>query len=202
VKPLDRLLQRWRVRRAARWVRPGDRVLDVGCFDRTLATALAGRAAHVTGVDPVAEPFRGDGIEILRGTVPGEPRLPAASFDCITLLAVLEHVPDPEALGRECARLLRAGGRVIATVPHPFVDRLLAAGIRLRLLDGMEAEAHHGFEVERTPAIFARAGLQLLREERFQLGLNRLFVFEKEAPTGRSRRDPGDDRRNSRESVA
>ena len=179
MKAIDRLLQRWRMRRAAGWIRPGDRLLDVGCFDRTLATVLAGRVGHVTGVDPAAEPFRGDGVEIHRGTVPGEPRLPSASFDCITLLAVLEHVADPDALGRECFRLLRPGGRVVATVPHPFVDRLLEVGIRLRLLDGMEPERHHGFDIEETPGIFARAGFVLLAQERFQLGLNRLFVFEK-----------------------
>lgn len=176
---IDRFLQRWRMHRAAGWIRPGDRVLDVGCFDRTLATLLAGRVAHVTGVDPVAEPFRGDGVEILRGAVPGEPRLPSASFDCVALLAVLEHVADPDALGRECFRLLRPGGRVVATVPHPFVDRLLAAGIRLRLLDGMDSERHHGFDVAETPGIFARAGFRLVGQERFQLGLNRLFVFQR-----------------------
>jgi SAM-dependent methyltransferase len=181
VKAVDRFLQRWRIRKAAGWIRPGDRVLDVGCFDRTLATLLAGRVGHVTGVDPAAEPFRGDGVEIHRGTVPGEPRLPSASFDCITLLAVLEHVPDPDALGGECFRLLRPGGRLVATVPHPFVDRLLDVGIRLRLLDGMEPEGHHGFDVAQTPAIFERAGFRLVGQERFQLGLNRLFVFEKEA---------------------
>ncbi|HEY8494180.1 MAG TPA: class I SAM-dependent methyltransferase [Myxococcota bacterium] len=181
MKPLDRVLQRWRAGVAAAWVQDGARLLDVGCADGHLLRRLAPRLARAVGIDPEATPRVEDGVEILAGRFPGEPRLPDASFDCVTLLAVLEHVPDPAALARECHRVLAPGGRVVLTVPHPFVDRILEVGIRLRLLDGMESEQHHGFDPNDTPALFAAAGFRALAERRFQLGLNRLFVFERRA---------------------
>ena len=65
------------------------------------------------------------------------------------------------------------------TVPHPLGDIVLDALMFLRLADGMSTEEHHGFDVGQTRSIFEQAKLELLRERWFQLGLNRLFVFEK-----------------------
>jgi hypothetical protein len=42
-------------------------------------------------------------------------------------------------------------------------------------------DEHHGFAVEKTPSLFCAVGLELVRHERFQLGLNNLFVFRKPA---------------------
>lgn len=95
------------------------------------------------------------------------------------MLAVLEHIPAREALARECARVLRPGGRVVITVPKPAVDRILAVLLSLRLIHGMSLEQHEGYDVRRTSPIFEAAGLRLLRRRTFQLGLNCLFVFEK-----------------------
>lgn len=181
MKPLDHLLQRWRVAVAVRWIPDGARLLDVGCADGMMLRRLAPRLARATGVDPHAESKSAGSVEIVRGSFPGAPRFEAGSFDCVTLLAVLEHVPDPDALARECHRVLGPDGRVILTVPHPFVDRILDVLIRMRVLDGMEAEEHHGFDPSLTRPCFERAGFRTRIERRFQLGLNRLFVFERNA---------------------
>lgn len=179
MKLLDRVLQRWRARRADAWVPHGARLLDVGCADGMLLRTLAPRLTRAVGVDPDAETAVGAGYEIVRGHFPGAPAFAPESFDCVTLLAVLEHVADPDALARECHRVLAPGGRVVLTVPHPVVDRILEIAIRLRVLDGMETEAHHGFDPSVTDAVFEGAGFVKVADRRFQLGLNRLFVFER-----------------------
>jgi SAM-dependent methyltransferase len=178
MRELDRLLQRWRIAKALPWVRPGARLLDVGCFDDSLLRRAAPRVEKAVGVDPLAQPLTRGNTEILCGAVPGVP-FPDASFDCITLLAVLEHIPDREAFARECFRLLSPGGRLVITVPRPAVDKILDVLLALRLIDGMSLEEHDGFDIERTRPIFEAAGLSLLRRRSFQLGLNCLFVFEK-----------------------
>jgi len=201
VKALDRFLRSWRIAKALPHVRPGDRLLDVGCFDRSLIDRVLDRVDAAVGIDPSIDPSiepaieptiepsiesgrsgrsrRSDRVELIRGRFPEDARFDPESFDCVTALAVLEHVEDPRAFAEACARALAPGGRVVLTVPHAFVDRILDGLIAVGLADGMAAEEHHGFDLEDARKAFEDAGLRLEIEERFQLGLNRLFVFGK-----------------------
>jgi 2-polyprenyl-3-methyl-5-hydroxy-6-metoxy-1,4-benzoquinol methylase len=107
MKPLDRFLQRWRARVAAPWVPRGARLLDVGCADGVLLRQLGERVSSAVGVDPDAQPARSGAIEIRRDVFQGAEPFAAGSFDCVALLAVLEHVRDPSALARECTACSR-----------------------------------------------------------------------------------------------
>jgi 2-polyprenyl-3-methyl-5-hydroxy-6-metoxy-1,4-benzoquinol methylase len=64
------------------------------------------------------------------------PGVEEGSYDLVTALAVLEHLPDPSACVREGFRALRGGGVFVATCPNPFWDEV--AG---RL--GLVADEHH-----------------------------------------------------------
>jgi len=180
MKVTDRALQVWRIRRALHWVRPGAHVLDVGCSDGSLFRVAGGRIGSGVGIDPLdTDDWRGGAHTVRRtGLFPGAVP-PGESFDAITMLAVVEHVEEPELKewAHACARLLRPGGRVIITVPSPAVDTILHVGMRLRLLDGMETHQHHGFDPRQVPEIFGVAGLRVEASKRFQLGLNNLFVL-------------------------
>jgi 2-polyprenyl-3-methyl-5-hydroxy-6-metoxy-1,4-benzoquinol methylase len=173
--PLDRLIQRLRIRKALPHIRRGGRLLDVGCADGALIRATAGRVRDAVGIDPDAPDRPG----LVRGSFPNDLR-DRGPYDVIALLAVFEHVPDGErpAFVAACRTLLRPGGRVIVTVPAPVVDRIVDALRRLRLVHGMDIEAHHGYQPEKTPGHFEAAGMRLVRHEPFELGLNHLFVFE------------------------
>lgn len=185
MKALDRWLQTWRVRVAAPAIRDGARLLDVGCHDRSLIDRVLPRIASAVGLDPAVAPSVDDRVTMVRGVFPRDAAFADASFDCIAILATLEHMDDPDGTARACHRLLAPGGRIVLTVPHPAVDRILDVLLFLRLADGIDAEEHHGFDVAATAGLFEAAGLRLVRERRFQLGLNRLFVFEK--PPGADR---------------
>lgn len=179
MKWLDRKLRDIRIAKARRYIRHGDRLLDLGCFDPTLLSLVEPMVKRAAGIDPLAEARVKGKIEIHKGTIPGEHPFQAGEFDCITMLAVLEHIQEKDALAAECFRLLAPGGRLIITVPHPFVDTILAGLHRLKLIEGMSLEEHHGYDIRQTPKIFSASGLRLSREESFELGLNKLFVFEK-----------------------
>ncbi|HET9088402.1 MAG TPA: class I SAM-dependent methyltransferase [Acidobacteriaceae bacterium] len=180
---LDKLLQRWRVRKAAQFIPPGARVLDIGTADGALFRALADVRDSV-GVDLDLDHNKlpkSPGVTFYQGTFPQVLPNPR-TFDVITMLATLEHIPESalDGLAADCAAHLRPGGKLILTVPSPRVDTILPVLQKLGVIDGMAAEQHHGFDVQRTPFIFQAHSFRLRSHQRFQLGLNHLFVFELE----------------------
>lgn len=183
MKWMDRYLRDLRIKQAMPHIRAGDRLLDVGCYDPTLLRLASQRVKVAVGIDPLAEPMQEGKIRTIRGLFGAgdDHGLAAGSFDCITMLAVLEHVPDPAAIARECARLLAPGGRVVITVPDAKVDHILAVLSRLGLIHGMSLEEHHGYETAQTSPVFEAAGFRTSLKKKFELGLNNVFVFEKPA---------------------
>jgi 2-polyprenyl-3-methyl-5-hydroxy-6-metoxy-1,4-benzoquinol methylase len=180
--PIDRLLCRWRVAKARRHVPAGARLLDVGAGDGTLLRALRGRIAEGVGIDPLAEPVETADYRIVRGFFPAD--VPdVGSFDVITMLAVLEHIPEDaqSAVVAACHQLLNDGGVVVVTTPAPAVDRILDVLAKLRVIDGMELDQHYGFEPAAAIPLFTEGGFTPVADAKFQLGLNRLFVFRRAA---------------------
>ena len=179
-KFLDRFLRDTRIRRARPFIRAGDAVLDVGCADGAMFRRWQGHIGRGVGIEPALdEPVRADGYELLPGRFP-ETMPATGEFDVITMLAVLEHIPVPgqAQLADVCAALLRPGGRIVITVPSARVDAILHLLIRLRLIGGIAAHEHYGFSPDDTLAVFPPPHYRLVRRQRFQLGLNNLFVFE------------------------
>jgi SAM-dependent methyltransferase len=180
MKALDRFIQGRRIAQVRPYIKPGARVLDIGCADGVLFRRIAGLGDY-TGVDPtLAAPEDRPHFRTFRGTFP-EALPDSAPFDTITLLAVLEHIPTAQLrrFANACATHLKPGGYLLVTVPSPLVDRILDVLRWARVIDGMALEEHHGFAEDQTPGIFAAADLDLVRRKRFQFGLNNLFVFRR-----------------------
>ena len=185
MKQGDVILQRWRIRMAARHLPQGAHVLDIGCCDGLLFSVLKGRIASGVGVDSDSVPEDYDDFRFIRGRAPDD--LPSGeTFDAITMLAVLEHIPTDvqRNLAEDCWALLRDSGRVVCTVPSPKVDTLIHLGKHLSILDGMQEQEHYGFEPSQTVQLFVDRGFTLRRARRFQFGLNNLFVFAKVSSQG------------------
>jgi len=99
---------------AARTVPQHARVLDVGAGDAPYAELFA-HTDYVT-LDWESSLHEGARTAAVRASADAIP-LPDASFDVVVLTQVLEHVPKPAVVLAEIARVLRAGGRLLATVP-------------------------------------------------------------------------------------
>ncbi len=184
MKRADRWLQQWRIAKALPFLTPGARVLDIGCGEGELLRQVARLADGSIGVDPTLSHTAHRGaFRLVRGVFPDDVPPDGGPFDAITMLAVLEHLPEAghESLAAGAHRLLKPNGRVIITVPAPAVDHILTVLKTLRIIDGMSLEEHHGYDVNATGRIFAPPRFALEVRRRFQLGLNNLFVFRREA---------------------
>jgi SAM-dependent methyltransferase len=181
---MDRVLQRWRARVARPWVRRGARILDIGCHQGEFLESLGDRIGPSVGLDPLACEVSRPRYRLRPELFPVPSPFADGEFDVVVMLATLEHVHDKEPLAQELFRVLSPGGRVIITVPAPWVDWIVHSLCRLGVADGMSLEEHHGFDPATTPEIFARPGFTLERWRRFQLGANHLLVFRKPSATG------------------
>ncbi len=125
----------------------GRRVLDVGCGGGILSEALAQRGAEVTGIDMGEAPLAVARLHLVESGLDIDYRHTSAedlaseapaSFDIVTCMEVLEHVPDPASLVRACAQLVRPGGHLFfATInrnPKSYVFAILGAEHILKLL--------------------------------------------------------------------
>jgi 2-polyprenyl-6-hydroxyphenyl methylase/3-demethylubiquinone-9 3-methyltransferase len=126
----------------------GRRVLDVGCGGGILADAMARRGADVLGIDLAGKALKVAQLHAIEAATPRVAYREIAaealaadapeSFDVVTCMEMLEHVPDPEAIVAACARLLRPGGWAFFSTIHrnakAFAFAIVGAEHVLKLL--------------------------------------------------------------------
>ena len=125
----------------------GKTVLDVGCGGGILSEAMAQRGAQVSGIDMGEAPLNvaklhalESGLEINYRQIPVEQLVEEQpeSFDTVTCLEMLEHVPDPASVIRACTRLVKPGGKVFFSTlnrnPKSYAFAIVGAEYLLRLL--------------------------------------------------------------------
>jgi len=125
----------------------GRKVLDLGCGGGILSEAMASLGAEVTGIDAGEEPLavarlhlQESGLRVDYRRAMAEPFADGSpeSFDVVTCMELLEHVPDPQSVVAASARLIRPGGDVFfATLNRnlkSFLFAIIGAEMILRLV--------------------------------------------------------------------
>jgi 2-polyprenyl-6-hydroxyphenyl methylase/3-demethylubiquinone-9 3-methyltransferase len=98
------------------------RVLDIGCGGGILADAMARKGADVLGIDLAAKALKvaqlhaleaqTEGVEYKEISAEALAAQQPGSFDVVTCMEMLEHVPDPLSIVKACATLVKPGGHV------------------------------------------------------------------------------------------
>ena len=128
----------------------GKKVVDVGCGGGILSEAMALRGAAVTGIDLGEAPLKVAALHLLESGAEVDYRYMSVeqlaaqepgTYDVVTCMELLEHVPDPASVVNACAQLVRPGGHLFfstinrnlkaylfAVIGAEYVLKLLPAG--------------------------------------------------------------------------
>lgn len=131
------------------------RVLDVGCGGGILADSMARKGASVVGIDLSAKAlrvaqlhalearttgveYREISVEMLAAEQPG-------SFDAVTCMEMLEHVPDPDSVVQACAQLVKPGGWVFFSTINRNAKAFMLAIVGAEYVLGMLPRGTHEY---------------------------------------------------------
>ena len=152
------------------------RVLDVGCGGGILADSMARKGADVTGIDLASKSLRVAQLHALETGTPNiqyrEVSVEAlaqeqpASFDVVTCMEMLEHVPDPASVVRACAELVKPDGWVFFSTLHRSAKAFMLAIVGAEYVLNMLPRGTHEYAKMIRPSELAascrEAGLDLV----------------------------------------
>ncbi len=154
----------------------GKRVLDVGCGGGILSDSMARKGAQVLGIDLASKALRVAQLHALEAQTPNVEyrEIPVetlaaeqpGSFDAVTCMEMLEHVPDPGSVVRACSQLVKPGGWVFFSTinrnPKSFLFAIVGAEYVLNLLPRGTHEYLKFIRPSELAAYARAAGLQLV----------------------------------------
>jgi ubiquinone/menaquinone biosynthesis C-methylase UbiE len=176
---LDHFIAKLRFRAAYPFVHSGSRVCDLGCgLESAFLDYAGGKISHGVGVDDQVEDGMRGRWQRVRGDIGAALPLESGQFDHVVMLAVLEHLRQPETVLREAHRILTPGGSLIMTWPSSMVDPILRVLHGLRLVSAeMESDEHQRrIPVKALQSLLQRIGFHQFIHRRFEFGLNNLMV--------------------------
>jgi len=165
-----------RVEKVLKYISINMNCLDIGCGDNTLIKRLRSRGASGVGIDI----YPWDCADLV---IEDSSRLPFDnnSFDCITFVASLNHIPNRLEVLMEARRILKRNGIVIITFLTPKISVFWHKIIywdKDQNKRGMKKGEKYGFTHRELCSLLEDAGFRIVEKKKFSLGLNNLYICQ------------------------
>lgn len=157
-------------------------VIDVGCGRQAhLGWRVRERIGRYVGVDTEVPSVNMEKISLIQMDID---RLSVARIkekaDAIVACAVIEHIKNPQRFVAVSRRLLKPGGLLCITTPHPKTHEFLKLIARLHIIDPKEIHDHkYYFSVGDLQTLLAAEGFRVVHAKRFLFGMNGIVVGKK-----------------------
>jgi 2-polyprenyl-3-methyl-5-hydroxy-6-metoxy-1,4-benzoquinol methylase len=171
---LEPLYQSWRINKVLPSIPEGGLLVDIGCdTPPRLINQVKHNMKRCVGIDVVTKNISFENVEIRQMKIDKKIDLPTKSADCITMLAVLEHLKNPQEVISECFRILKPGGILLTTTPSPACRPLAEFLALIGLLRTEMIEQHENyFTPPQLTTLAKNAGFKNIQVNLFELGLN------------------------------
>jgi ubiquinone/menaquinone biosynthesis C-methylase UbiE len=172
---LEPILRRIRIKMIKKFIPKNCVLCDIGCgFNATFLQDISMHIKCGYGFDKKINNYEFKNIIIKNLEIIDNIPLDTESVDCVTLLAVVEHLTDPKKILRESYRILKKEGVLLLTTPSPKSKPLLEfLSFRLHIVSPAEIRDHkHYFSNEELQKLMENIGFHHVFVSNFEFGLN------------------------------
>lgn len=180
----DKLLRWMRYRKVIKYIPKDSIVCDIGCGkEGYFFKKIFNRMKYGIGFDEKIEDQKREKYELKRLKIFGDIPLENEKCDAVAMVAVLEHLLNPQEVLSESFRILKKGGRLILTTPTPLAKPILNfLSFRLKLIDRNEIKDHKNyFWTKNIKKMLCQSGFkeENIKNSFFEFFLNNLIVATK-----------------------
>jgi ubiquinone/menaquinone biosynthesis C-methylase UbiE len=176
---LEPYLRKLRISKIKEYLPENCILCDVGCgFNARFLKDVSHYISKGYGFDKKIEDKQIGNIHIENADISDRIPLADETIDCITLLAVLEHLSESKKVLSECHRILRRGGILILTTPSPISKPLLEfLSFRLGIVSPAEIADHkHYYSKKELYDLLIDLGFKEIKCTSFEFGLNNMVI--------------------------
>jgi len=176
---LEPYLRKLRISKIRKYIPENGILCDVGCgFNARFLQDVSHYIQKGYGFDKKIEDKSIGNIYIKNADVADRIPLEDETIDCVTMLAVLEHLSDSKRVLFECHRILKSGGVLILTTPSPMSKPLLEFfSFKLGIVSPTEIADHkHYYSRKELHGLLIGTGFNGIECNSFEFGLNNMAI--------------------------
>jgi 2-polyprenyl-3-methyl-5-hydroxy-6-metoxy-1,4-benzoquinol methylase len=171
---LEYLFSFLRYRSVTPHINKGSKVLDLGCgYKGAFLNKISGKIKEGVGVDVSVGKNPNKNILLKKGIV-DKPLKLNSKFDCVTSLAVIEHVNDPKTHLTQAYIHLKPGGKLLLTTPSKKSEPLLNfLALKIGIVSKEEIKDHKRYyDSDELENVIKQCGFKNINVKSFEFGYN------------------------------